>query len=249
MTDTFRVYTNPDVVGCEIAGALKNVVALAAGTAAGLGLRRQHAGGAHHAWARRAHPPRCGARRRAAHVRRAWPGSATSSRRARARRAATGRSGWSSVAAAHSPTSWPSSNMVAEGVHSTAAVLELAHRVGRRHADRVDRRRGALRRSAPRRPRERAHAARGEVGAPRPPVTATSIPSAGPTPPRRRPRRHARRDRRHGRDGPTRARHLGARMVGGRRRPLAPAAARGGGPPVAGRAHARRPHVDAGARR
>jgi glycerol-3-phosphate dehydrogenase (NAD(P)+) len=37
MTDTFRVYTNPDVVGCEIAGALKNVVALAAGTAAGLG--------------------------------------------------------------------------------------------------------------------------------------------------------------------------------------------------------------------
>jgi glycerol-3-phosphate dehydrogenase (NAD(P)+) len=37
MTDTFRVYTNPDVIGCEIAGALKNVVALAAGTAAGLG--------------------------------------------------------------------------------------------------------------------------------------------------------------------------------------------------------------------
>jgi glycerol-3-phosphate dehydrogenase (NAD(P)+) len=37
MTDTFRVYTNPDLVGCEIAGALKNVVALAAGTAAGLG--------------------------------------------------------------------------------------------------------------------------------------------------------------------------------------------------------------------
>jgi glycerol-3-phosphate dehydrogenase (NAD(P)+) len=37
MTDTFRVYTNPDVVGCEIAGALKNVVALAVGTAAGLG--------------------------------------------------------------------------------------------------------------------------------------------------------------------------------------------------------------------
>jgi glycerol-3-phosphate dehydrogenase (NAD(P)+) len=37
MTDTFRVYTNPDVTGCEIAGALKNVIAIAAGTAAGLG--------------------------------------------------------------------------------------------------------------------------------------------------------------------------------------------------------------------
>jgi glycerol-3-phosphate dehydrogenase (NAD(P)+) len=37
MTDTFRVYTNPDVVGCEIAGVLKNVIAIAAGLAAGLG--------------------------------------------------------------------------------------------------------------------------------------------------------------------------------------------------------------------
>jgi glycerol-3-phosphate dehydrogenase (NAD(P)+) len=38
MTKTFRVYTNPDVVGCEIAGALKNAIAIAAGAAAGLGL-------------------------------------------------------------------------------------------------------------------------------------------------------------------------------------------------------------------
>jgi glycerol-3-phosphate dehydrogenase (NAD(P)+) len=33
----YRVYTNTDVVGSEIAGALKNVIALAAGIAAGLG--------------------------------------------------------------------------------------------------------------------------------------------------------------------------------------------------------------------
>ena len=33
---TFRVYTNPDVVGCEAAGALKNVMAIAAGIARGL---------------------------------------------------------------------------------------------------------------------------------------------------------------------------------------------------------------------
>jgi glycerol-3-phosphate dehydrogenase (NAD(P)+) len=33
----FRVYVNPDVVGCELAGALKNVIAIAAGMADGLG--------------------------------------------------------------------------------------------------------------------------------------------------------------------------------------------------------------------
>ena len=37
MTPALRVYTNPDVIGCEIGGAVKNVVALAAGMAAGLG--------------------------------------------------------------------------------------------------------------------------------------------------------------------------------------------------------------------
>ncbi len=37
MTPTFRVYTNPDVVGCETAGALKNVIAIGVGIAHGLG--------------------------------------------------------------------------------------------------------------------------------------------------------------------------------------------------------------------
>ncbi|MBT8212894.1 MAG: NAD(P)-dependent glycerol-3-phosphate dehydrogenase [Acidimicrobiia bacterium] len=37
MAPTLRVYTNTDVVGCESAGALKNVMAIAAGMAAGLG--------------------------------------------------------------------------------------------------------------------------------------------------------------------------------------------------------------------
>ena len=36
-TRLFRVYTNPDVVGCEVAGALKNVMAIASGMADGLG--------------------------------------------------------------------------------------------------------------------------------------------------------------------------------------------------------------------
>jgi glycerol-3-phosphate dehydrogenase (NAD(P)+) len=37
MTPNFRVYTNPDVIGCEIAGALKNVIALGVGMAHGMG--------------------------------------------------------------------------------------------------------------------------------------------------------------------------------------------------------------------
>jgi glycerol-3-phosphate dehydrogenase (NAD(P)+) len=37
-TDRFRVYTNQDVIGVELAGALKNVIGLAAGISDGLGL-------------------------------------------------------------------------------------------------------------------------------------------------------------------------------------------------------------------
>ncbi len=48
MSRSFRVYTNPDVVGCEVAGAMKNVIAIAAGHRGGARLRRQHAGGADH---------------------------------------------------------------------------------------------------------------------------------------------------------------------------------------------------------
>ena len=36
-TATFRPYTNTDVVGCELGGAMKNVIALAVGIASGLG--------------------------------------------------------------------------------------------------------------------------------------------------------------------------------------------------------------------
>ncbi len=37
MTPYFRVYTNTDVVGCELGGAVKNVIALCVGIAVGLG--------------------------------------------------------------------------------------------------------------------------------------------------------------------------------------------------------------------
>jgi glycerol-3-phosphate dehydrogenase (NAD(P)+) len=36
-SDRLRIYTNPDVVGCEIAGVVKNVMAIACGMAVGLG--------------------------------------------------------------------------------------------------------------------------------------------------------------------------------------------------------------------
>ncbi|MDQ6835359.1 MAG: NAD(P)H-dependent glycerol-3-phosphate dehydrogenase, partial [Actinomycetota bacterium] len=37
-TTAFRIYTNTDVIGCELGGALKNVMAIAAGMAEGLGV-------------------------------------------------------------------------------------------------------------------------------------------------------------------------------------------------------------------
>lgn len=38
MTDNFRIYTNTDIIGVELGGSLKNVIAIAAGISDGLGL-------------------------------------------------------------------------------------------------------------------------------------------------------------------------------------------------------------------
>lgn len=39
MSDVFRIYTSPDIVGAELGGALKNIIALCAGVTEGLGYR------------------------------------------------------------------------------------------------------------------------------------------------------------------------------------------------------------------
>ena len=54
----FRVYTNPDVVGCELGGALKNVIAIAVRHGRRPRRRRQHALGGDHARPRRDDAPR-----------------------------------------------------------------------------------------------------------------------------------------------------------------------------------------------
>ena len=68
-TPTFRVYTNPDVVGCEMAGATKNVLAIAAGILQGLGLGDSSLGRVDHPWPGRAGTSRRRAGRRAHHDR------------------------------------------------------------------------------------------------------------------------------------------------------------------------------------
>src|ERR1700683_1476525 len=90
-TGYFRPYTNPDVTGCELGGAVKNVIALGVGMAVGMGLGDNTramlitrgpgetaragaalcAGAADPARPGRDGPPGRGARGRSAHVRRA----------------------------------------------------------------------------------------------------------------------------------------------------------------------------------
>jgi glycerol-3-phosphate dehydrogenase (NAD(P)+) len=63
----FRVYTSDDLIGVEIGGALKNVMAIACGVADGMGLGPERPGGHHHPGPRRDHPPRRLSRREPAH--------------------------------------------------------------------------------------------------------------------------------------------------------------------------------------
>ena len=178
MTETFRVYTNPDVIGCEIAGALKNVIALGAGIADGLGY---------------------GDNTKAALITR---GLAELARLGVSLGGDpltfSGLAGMGDLVA--TCTSEKSRNrtvgvalgqgqaldeivremkMVAEGVKSTEAVLELAAALRHRDADRRGSGRGALRGSAPGRHRSRAHAPGGQARAARHAVIVGGLGAAG----------------------------------------------------------------------
>ena len=102
----FRVYINDDVIGCELGGALKNVIAIAAGIGEGLGVGdNTRAAVMSRGLAELIRLGVCmGARARRPSP--AWPGWATSSPPASAPTAAT--DGWASswARAASSTTSW-----------------------------------------------------------------------------------------------------------------------------------------------
>ena len=57
-SEFLRLYTTTDVIGVELGGALKNVIAIAAGVAVGVGLGHNSDRGSHHSRHRRDHAPR-----------------------------------------------------------------------------------------------------------------------------------------------------------------------------------------------
>ena len=62
-TSSFRVYSSDDIVSAELGGALKNVIAIAAGMSSGLGIRAEFQGGVDHPGIGRDHARRRCARR------------------------------------------------------------------------------------------------------------------------------------------------------------------------------------------
>ena len=130
-SETLRLYTSTDVIGVELGGALKNVIAIAAGSRRRRRPRPQLHRRAHHPRHRGDHPPRRSLRRRAAKPSPASPASAIWCSPAPARSAATAPSAKHSARAANSLRfSTSLGGKVAEGVRTTRAALGLARKHG-----------------------------------------------------------------------------------------------------------------------
>ncbi len=129
-TPYFRPYTNPDVVGCELGGAVKNVIALATGMAEGMGFGDNTK--ASLMTRGLAETARLGARARGRpdDLRRASPGSATSSRPAARRCRATAPSASSSGAGCRSPSCVRGRTRRPRASRSCRSVLDLAEEHG-----------------------------------------------------------------------------------------------------------------------
>ncbi len=129
-TRLFRVYTNPDIVGCEVGGALKNVMAIASGHGRRTRHRRQHARRGDHAWPGRADPARAWRWAARPSPSAAWPAWATWWPPASRRRAATATSASSSGKGRAIDEIIAEMSMVAEGVKTASVVMELAEQYG-----------------------------------------------------------------------------------------------------------------------
>ena len=158
-----RLYSTQDVVGVELAGTAKNVIAIAAGVRHRPRPRPQHARGADHPRPARDHPPGRRLRRRSAHLRRprrpGRPGADLHRRPvAQPPRSASRSAAGKTLAEALAETI-----QVAEGVRNSLAISRAGANPRRRDADhRADGRGAVTRTSRPRRGARGADEARAE---------------------------------------------------------------------------------------
>ena len=129
-TRLFRVYTNPDVIGCEVAGRPQERDGHRLGHGRRAGHRRQHPGRGDHPGAGRADPPGRGHGRRRPSPSAGWPGmgdlvatciSTQSRNRYVGEQLGQGRTIDEIIA---------EMRMVAEGVKTASVVMELAEQYG-----------------------------------------------------------------------------------------------------------------------
>ena len=161
----FRVYTHDDVIGVELGGALKNVMAVATGIVEGVGLGYNSRAALITRGLARDDAARRRARRASRRRSPASPASAISCSRAPVRSAAIARSASRSAAARRSTRRWRERRPSPRASPRPRARCALAAATRRRHADRRDGASHSVRRTPGAARRPRAHGARASSGA------------------------------------------------------------------------------------